>query len=47
VAFERLDLAPARRALRALRPAGEEELEARVAEAVSAIAALSRPGAQP
>jgi V/A-type H+-transporting ATPase subunit A len=47
VAFERLDLAPARRALRALRPAGEEELEARVAEAVSAIAALARPGAQP
>ena len=47
VAFERLDLAPARRALRALRPAGEEELEARVAEAVSAIAALGRPGAEP
>jgi V/A-type H+-transporting ATPase subunit A len=47
VAFERIDLAPARRALRALRPAAEEELEAHVAEALSAIAALGRPGAEP
>jgi V/A-type H+-transporting ATPase subunit A len=45
--FDRLDLAPARRALRALRPAADGELEARVADAVGAIAALGRPGGQP
>jgi V/A-type H+-transporting ATPase subunit A len=45
--FDRLDLAPARRALRALRPAADGELEARVADAVGAIAALGRPGGPP
>ncbi len=45
--FDRLDLAPARRALRALRPAADGELEARVADALAAIAALGRPGGQP
>jgi V/A-type H+-transporting ATPase subunit A len=45
--FDRLDLAPARRALRALRPAADGELEARVADALGAIAALGRPGGQP
>jgi V/A-type H+-transporting ATPase subunit A len=42
--FDRLDLAPARGALRALRPAADQELEARVADALSAIAALGRTG---
>jgi V/A-type H+-transporting ATPase subunit A len=45
--FDRLDLAPARRALRALRPAADEELEARVTDTLGAIAALGRPGGPP
>jgi V/A-type H+-transporting ATPase subunit A len=47
VTFEHLDLAPARRTLRALRPAAEEELETRAAEAQAAITALVRPGGRP
>jgi V/A-type H+-transporting ATPase subunit A len=47
VSFEHLDLAPARRALRALRPAPEEELEARVSEALAAITTLAHPGGHP
>ncbi len=47
VPFERLDLAPARRALSALRPAAETEMEARIADAVAAITAIGRPGGRP
>jgi V/A-type H+-transporting ATPase subunit A len=46
VPFDRLKLAPARRALRALRPASDAELGARVAETLSAIAALAPRGGQ-
>lgn len=46
-AFDRLDLAPARRALGALRPAAEAELEARVADAEAAITAIGRSRARP
>jgi V/A-type H+-transporting ATPase subunit A len=45
--FEHLDLAPARRALRALRPAAEVELEPRAAEALAAIRALAPVGVRP
>jgi V/A-type H+/Na+-transporting ATPase subunit A len=45
--FEHLDLAPARRALGALRAASDSDLEARAAEATNAIAALGRPRGQP
>jgi V/A-type H+-transporting ATPase subunit A len=44
VALERLDLASARGALRALRLASEEELEARVGQTARAIAALAPSG---
>jgi V/A-type H+-transporting ATPase subunit A len=42
VILDRLDLAPARRALAALRRAAEEEVEARAAEVETAIGALAR-----
>jgi V/A-type H+-transporting ATPase subunit A len=47
VSFDRLQLAPARAALRALRPASEAELDGRVAEARTAIAALAASRGQP
>ena len=47
VSFEHLDLAPARRALGALRSAADGELEARATEVANTIAALGRPRGQP
>ncbi len=46
VPFDHLALAPARRALGAIRTASEGELEARVADMQSAISALSQSGAK-
>jgi V/A-type H+-transporting ATPase subunit A len=46
VPFDRLALAPARRALGAMRTASDGELEARVADMRSAISALSLSGAK-